>query len=48
VGWGSAAQTLGRHVAQLRAARRRQVRSTWPARAAGRRAQRNRGAEGWG
>jgi hypothetical protein len=30
VGWGSAAQTLGQHVARLRAVRGRPVRGTWP------------------
>jgi hypothetical protein len=43
----AAARVLGRHVARLRAAQGRPVRGTWPARAAGRWAQRNRGAEGW-
>jgi hypothetical protein len=43
----AAARVLGRHVARLRAAWGRPVRGTWLARAAGRRAQRNRGAEGW-
>jgi hypothetical protein len=41
------ARVLGRHVARLRAARGWPVRGTWPAWAAGRRAQRNRGAKGW-
>jgi hypothetical protein len=31
----AAARTLGRHVARGKAARRRRVRGTWPARAAG-------------
>jgi hypothetical protein len=43
----AAARVLGRLVARLRAARGRPVRGTWPARAAGRRAekQRSRGLE---
>jgi hypothetical protein len=43
----AAAWVLGRHVARLRAARERPVRGTWPERAVGHPAQRNRGAEGW-
>jgi hypothetical protein len=39
---------MGRHVARLRAARGQPVRGTWPARAAARRAQRDRGAEARG
>jgi hypothetical protein len=43
----AAARVLGLHVAWLRAARGRSVHGTWPARAVGRRAQKNRGAECW-
>jgi hypothetical protein len=38
-GWEAAARTLGRHVARGKAAWGRQRRGTWPARAAGRRAE---------
>jgi hypothetical protein len=44
--WEAAAQGLGRHVARGKAARGRQVRNTWPARAAGPDASTNRGGEG--
>jgi hypothetical protein len=40
-------QGTGGHVAWLRVARARPVRGTWPARAAGGRAQRNRGGGSW-
>jgi hypothetical protein len=39
----AAAQVLGRHVARGKAAWRRRVRGTWPARAAGAAQRRNRG-----
>jgi hypothetical protein len=38
------AQTLGRHMVREKAARRRRVHGTWPARAAGAAQRRNRGA----
>jgi hypothetical protein len=44
--WEAAAQGLGRHVARGKAARGRWVCSTWPARAAGSGASRNRGGDG--
>jgi hypothetical protein len=44
--WEAATQGLRRHVARGKAARGRRVRSTWPARAAGSDASRNRGGEG--
>jgi hypothetical protein len=47
MGWGSAAQTLGRHVARGKAARRRRVRSTRPARVVGRRREETEEERGW-